>query len=186
LIQVQHNLFARNWRRNDTDEPYPSFGRTRGLFEANVRQFLEFVRKNDLGDPSPAHCEVTYVNHIFGEGVWNRHSEVDRVFTYWRPSGNGFLPELLDAKLATRYSIPDAAGRFAGRLNVAVQPAMKTTASGQESAPLFVATLTARGKPVGVGLDGAFGFLDIGHEWIVRGFAELTTPDMHRAWERTA
>ena len=28
--------------------------------------------------------------------------------------------------------------------------------------------------------------LDIGHDWVVNGFAEITSDDMHTIWERTA
>lgn len=185
LIQVQHNLFARNWRRNDTDESYPSFETTRDRFRDNLRIFQEFIRKHRLGDPRPVQCEVTYVNHIVGDGVWETHSDVHKVFTYWRESGRSFLPAVGDARFATRYAIPDARGNFAGRLHVSAQSAFRRPAGSQNPSPIFIATLTARGRPDGEGLDGALAFLETGHEWIVRGFAEVTTPEMHKVWERS-
>ena len=39
------------------------------------------------------------------------------------------------------------------------------------------------GSP-GEDIEGAFLFLDIGREWIVRGFTSLTTKDMHKVWRR--
>jgi hypothetical protein len=44
--------------------------------------------------------------------------------------------------------------------------------------------MIARGKPLSPDVDGALRFLNIGHEWIVRGFTELTTPEMHSKWDR--
>jgi hypothetical protein len=49
---------------------------------------------------------------------------------------------------------------------------------------MFRFTLTARGQPLGTGLAGVLEFLDLGREWIVTGFDELTTPEMHRLWGR--
>jgi hypothetical protein len=50
--------------------------------------------------------------------------------------------------------------------------------------PMFVLTLTARGRPIGEGIEGALAMLDIGREWIVRGFASVTTRTMHDVWRR--
>ena len=50
--------------------------------------------------------------------------------------------------------------------------------------PIFVLNLTARGEPLGDGVNGAFAFLELARDWIVKGFDELTRPEMHRVWER--
>ena len=44
---------------------------------------------------------------------------------------------------------------------------------------MFVLNLTARGY-----LGHSTDFLDIGREWIVRSFTEMTTKVMHGVWER--
>jgi hypothetical protein len=44
---------------------------------------------------------------------------------------------------------------------------------------MFVMELTARGQ-VGTGTE----FFDLGRKWIVKSFAELTTPAMHKIWGR--
>jgi hypothetical protein len=50
--------------------------------------------------------------------------------------------------------------------------------------PVYVLEMVARGQPLGPGLDGAVALLDLGHEYIVRGFADLTTRRMHEVWGR--
>jgi hypothetical protein len=45
-------------------------------------------------------------------------------------------------------------------------------------------TLTARGQPLGAGIDGIIAFLNLGREYIVRGFTSFTTPQMHETWGR--
>jgi hypothetical protein len=67
-----------------------------------------------------------------------------------------------------------------GRLHIAAEPAFRRS----DSSPIVVLTLTARGRPLGVGLDGVLAFLDLGHEWIVRAFDSVTTSKMHRIWGR--
>ena len=50
--------------------------------------------------------------------------------------------------------------------------------------PVWLMNLSARGIPLGPGVGGAFDFFDLAREWIVRGFADLTTRAMHRSWKR--
>jgi uncharacterized protein (TIGR04255 family) len=179
LIQVQHNRFAYNWRRGETSEPYPRYSAVRAQFDDAFGRFRAFVVEHRLGTVMPVQAEVTYVNHIAGEH--GHHSKVADLMQLWRgaPSGR-FLPELEDARLLVQYSIPDAAGNFLGRLSANLQPGYVRATAAQ----ILSLTLTARGRPLTPDIDGAFGFLDIGHEWIVRGFAEITTPEMHQLWER--
>lgn len=47
---------------------------------------------------------------------------------------------------------------------------------------MYVLTLTARGK-ANEGCD-LMEFVDMAHEWIVRGFADVTTKDMQKEWGR--
>lgn len=56
-----------------------------------------------------------------------------------------------------------------------VQPALRAT----DNKPMYVMSLTARGL-YGVGMD----FLDIGRQWIVKSFEQLTTEEMHRIWRK--
>jgi len=176
LLQLQQDRFARNWRAA-ANVDYPSYDRIRGPFEEDLKSFEIFLRDERIGELTPVQCEVTYVNHIRRAGVWRSHGDLERVFTQWASPAREFLPHVEDGQFVSRYQIRSD-GRFVGRLHTSVQPAFA------EDDPIFLLTLTARGNPLGTGLDGALKFLDLGHEWIVRGFAELTTVEMHRAWER--
>ena len=68
-----------------------------------------------------------------------------------------------------------------GRLHATLQPAWKKI----DNSPILVLNMTARGVPLGKGIDGAFSFFDLGREWIVKGFAEITTPEMQRTWGKS-
>ncbi|HUE08033.1 MAG TPA: hypothetical protein VMP41_11445, partial [Acidimicrobiales bacterium] len=61
-----------------------------------------------------------------------------------------------------------------------VQPAFQR----EDNQPVIALTLLARGAPRTTDATGVVEFLRLGHEWIVRGFADLTTAAMHDEWER--
>ena len=183
LLQIQQDRISRNWRRAGTSEEYPSYDNIRGPFQDDLRLISEFFAANGLGVVRPKQAEVTYVNHIVPGEVWKHHGELHRVFVNWKNPPDNFLPKPEDATFVSRYVIR-LHGNFVGRLHVSLQPAMVRASDGK-STQVFVFTLTARGKPLGKGIEGALEFLQLGHDWIVNAFADLTTEEMHQVWERT-
>lgn len=182
LLQVQRDRFTRNWTRRSLDESYPSYRTLLPPFQTDFEEFCEFLAANDLETPSITQCELTYINPIHAGEAWERLGQLDQALAPWSGSySEGFLPEPEDVQLAMRYRIPDSSGSPVGRLVVTVQPG-NDSASGR---PLYLLSMVARGRPIGVGLDGALAFLNLAHEWIVRSFTTLTTPRMHALWERT-
>lgn len=184
LLQVQRDWMGQNWRRQSADEVYPHFDEVRAALCRNWGQFTTYLSLHDMGSPRVTQCEVTYVNAINPGGMWSSFGDLDRVFTVARRrAAHAFLPRPDDETIQLRYSIP-AQGRDepAGRLHVSIQPALRQP--GPEA--IFVMTLTARGVPLSQSDPGPFLFLDIAHEWIVRGFVDLTTARMHEVWGRSA
>jgi uncharacterized protein (TIGR04255 family) len=183
LLQIQHNRIARNWRRANTSASYPSYQSIRKPFQDDLEKIARFFSTNGIAtELVPKQCEVTYVNHIVAGEGWESHADIGNVLVTWQESDREFLPRIEDARMAWRYIIR-LKGSFLGRLHVSLQPAYRTQ-EGRDG-PIFVLTLTARGKPLNKTIEGALEFLDIGHEWIVRGFAELTTPMMReKVWQQ--
>jgi uncharacterized protein (TIGR04255 family) len=181
LIQMQVNRFIHNWRKVEGMEPYPHYEPIREKFRSEVAVLEEFLREEKLGRLAVNQCEVTYVNHVEPSGVWDRHGQLEKVFSMWSGLVNAsFLPDPEDAGLHMRFVIPDETGQPIGRLHVVVHPAWKKT----DNSPILALNLTARGGPIGDGIEGAFAFFDLARKWIVKGFADLTTPEMQRVWER--
>ena len=178
LIQVQQDRFVFNWRRME-DEDYPRHEQVRASFDENFGIFKAFLADERLGKPRLNQWELTYVNHIPAGDGWHRHGELGAVVPMLSSSGKGaFLPEPEDIALRVRYRMPDREGGVS-RLFVVANPGFNS--SGM---PVLGLTLTARG---GLGQGGASSLgsrLDTGREWIVRGFAEVTSRTMHRHWER--
>jgi len=181
LIQVQADRFIHNWRKMQGLEPYPHYEPIRDKFRGEVAILEQFLKDEKLGTLAVNQCEVTYINHIEPSGVWERHGQLEKVFRNWKHlSESVFLPEPQDAAGRLRFVIRNEAGAPVGRLHVAVQPAWKKA----DNSPILALNLTARGAPLGEGIVGAFAFFDLGRRWIVKGFADLTTPEMHQVWER--
>ncbi|MFP3941453.1 MAG: TIGR04255 family protein [Thermoanaerobaculia bacterium] len=182
LIQLQSDRFLHNWRKRGPEDTYPRYEGIRQSFERELSLFQSFLTDHGLSHPEPNQCEVTYVNHIFPGDVWEHHSQLDRVLTITSGQySDDFLGGPEDSRFAARYIIPDHQGTPLGRLHISAKPGFEVS-TGQ---PIIVLELTARGQPQGEGTRGVLPFLDLGREWIVRGFTSITTPAMHQIWERT-
>jgi uncharacterized protein (TIGR04255 family) len=182
LIQIQADRFVCNWRNtHDPSERYPRYTFLKKAFEEQMRGFRDFLSREDLGHLKPTQWEVTYVNHIVAGEGWDRHGQIQNVFAFWSGRhSDEFLQEPEDASCRLRYGIRDEAGAWAGRLNVELTPAFSR--SGRS--PMFVLKLTARGAPSGEDDESILRSLDIGHDWVVRGFCSITTEPMHQIWRR--
>jgi uncharacterized protein (TIGR04255 family) len=181
LIQVQADRFIHNWRKIEGLEPYPRYEPIRDRFRGEVSILEQFLKDEGFAAPVVNQCEVTYVNHIETSGVWEAHGRLDKVLRNWSPPTKGsFLPVPEDGGARLRFVIPGEAGKPVGRFHAVLQPAWKKA----DNTPIFVLNLTARGEPLGEGIEGAFTFFDLGRKWIVKGFADLTTPEMQQVWER--
>ena len=182
LVQLQPDRFGYNWRKLSPKDQYPSYAVIRGKFSTQWTDFERFIAENKLERLAPVQCEVTYVNHIRSQGIWADHSEIQKVIPSLTPQlTEGFLPSPEAVRYAPSYLIPGADGTPFGRLHVAVNSVYLP----EETEPIIYMQLTARAAPNEENLKGILQTLDVGHEWIVRGFATLTSSEMHDAWRRT-
>jgi len=181
LIQVQPDRFAQNWRKIEGDEDYPRYEHIRATFLKNLATFERFVHDEKIGELKPNQCELTYVNHIVSGPGWQHHGELGKILTLFETRyTEEFLPELEEARVSGAYLIPASNGEPLGRLRFSIDSAFRRA----DNKPIMVLNLVARGRPDGTGTDGVMKFLDTGHEWIVRGFAAMTTAEMHKIWGR--
>lgn len=177
LIQLQRDRFLFNWRKVKDEDVYPHYENIKPDFTAKWEEFCRFLTDAGLEKPEVNQCEVTYVNHIhLGQG-WKSYGELKNVIACWsgETSGN-FLPEPESVNIGARYVLPDGKGR----LHVLMQPAIRRT----DAKEILQLNLTARGKPESSALQHLLEWLDLGHEWIVRGFTDFTSKTMHEHWGR--
>jgi uncharacterized protein (TIGR04255 family) len=187
LIQVQTDRFLRNWRRYHNDSiPYPSYETSgRPGFENDLGNFREFAKDQGLGELAVDQCEMTYINHIRPCGVWAEFAQLDKVFRGWGSS----YPALVGSRANTigcrvRHEVADDQGKYVGHLYVELDSGY-LPGSNEELTPLFQFQLIVRGRPLGEGMLGVMQFMDFAHCAIVKSFTDVTTPEMHKVWERT-
>lgn len=182
LIQIQQDRFARNWRKVEETDDYPRYDdHIRGEFLNDLTDFLEFTRAKSIGEVFPIQCEVAYVNLILSGEGWETHADCGEVFT---PLSRDYAAdsrcEIEELKFVSRHLIKSSEEEFLGRLHTTMQPVFV----GADETPGFNLTLVARGRPLSNDLDGIMGFVDLGREHIVHGFADVTRPAMHKIWKR--
>jgi uncharacterized protein (TIGR04255 family) len=177
LLQLQQDRFVRNWKKVGAGDTYPRYETIRASFIDELNKFRRFLAAQEMGNLVPNQCEVTYVNHIplaeardlgrVGDVIaaWSGRFSDDRLST----------PETVE--IATHHPIL-VDGEPVGRLHIAMTPGYL------ESGPLLVLMLTARGRPAGSSDEQILSFLNLGRDQIVRGFASVTTPQMHAHWGR--
>lgn len=176
LTQVQTNRFIHNWRKLKPEDVYVHYDRIKPSFSQEWKTFCKFLEEADLGKPEINQCEITYVNHIeLGQG-WNSYGELNKVISCWSGKYSGkFLSAPESINIGARYGLPDKRGR----LHIQMQPAIT-----QDAKEILQLNLTARGKPESADMEHVLEWFDLGHEWIVRGFTDLTAKDMHDFWGR--
>jgi len=178
LIQVQRDRFIINWRKVHGDEIYPRYDKEmRPLFEREWRHFKQFVNDENLGPIDVQQCEVTYVNDVIkGEG-WNTIPESLTLLSHWVDQGSdGFLPAPERLNMAASFRMPDDQGR----LHFTTQYVLRQIDNREAIQMHFV----ARGKPKSSSNHDVISWLDLGREWIVRGFTDVTSRRAHGLWKR--
>jgi uncharacterized protein (TIGR04255 family) len=179
LIQVQSDRFVVNWRKLDECEKYPQyFNGLRQRFKTEWEEFFKFLSEQKIGTADVQQCELTYVNTVFRGDGWNDYAGAIKLLRRWWDEGSAdFLPQPETLGITGSFQMPGERGR----LHFVVQPAFSPVA--QKDA--LQLQLIARGKPASNQVDDVLGWMDLAHEWIVRGFVDLTSPVAHKLWERT-
>ena len=180
IIQVQRDRFLHNWKKVRPADEYPRYAKVMDLFRGHLANFESFVTDIGLGGIEPLQYELTYVNHVpQGEG-FEALERVGKVLPDigWRPTAGRFLPTPEHLNWRASFMLPNKAGRLHA-----------TTRNGvrrEDDKPILLLELTARG----FGKDSSRGemwkWFDLGHDWIVRAFVDLTGTDIQRdIWKRT-
>jgi uncharacterized protein (TIGR04255 family) len=179
LIQLQSDRLIVNWRRDEKGTPYPHFEAVQEVFTKAFDELEALLKAEDVSIAANQ-CEVVYINPIRIADTGISLSEPQRIFRVLSAERGSEWQEPLEHVLCNvRYQLKDQAGSPYGRLTV-------TLASGAaaDQSPAFQLELTARGAPQGAGREGIVAFHNQGHRAVARCFAAITTPEMHKLWER--
>jgi uncharacterized protein (TIGR04255 family) len=176
LVQVQNHTVAHNWRRRGSGE-YPHYSALREALSRYLHELEDLLRAAGKPRLEPNWCEVTYINHV-PQAVDADRLPLDEVLTMVSAMDSPtFLPPAEDAQLAARFRIEEN-GAPVGRLTVLAAPAISAI-DGQK---IWALTMSAKALSAEPNVLSAFERLDLCHEWVVRGFRDVTTARMHDVW----
>lgn len=140
----------------------------------------EALSKAGLDPMVPTMCELVYLSPIDSGQGWDDFADLGAVLAPWSgKTSDEFLPQVAAVRTSMTYPLPDEAGW----LHVETNPARRLA----DGRPALMLQMRAVGAPFEKSLEGgrpALKSLDLGHEWIIRGFTSVTTPAMHQIWER--
>jgi uncharacterized protein (TIGR04255 family) len=176
LIQIQEDRFIHNWRKISGDEPYPHYDDSiRPTFEKEWVRYQEFLQEHGSKAPEVRRWEVTYVNHLERGREWEELSELGEIVSFWtQPNAPTFLPSPNSVTVQVHYPI----GQQGDYLRVLVQPVIR----GRDEREVLQVRITAAGRTRSSDLGEVLRCLDLGREWVVRGFGDITTAKMHHLW----
>lgn len=176
ILQVQRDRVVHNWRKLTGTETYPRYPELRERLDREWHRFCDFLRDEKLERPKINQAEVLYVNNIEYDKGWSGYGELDKVIAALATpkQKNRFLPLPERVNMQVIYRLEENAGR----LYVSFGPVIRAR-DGKE---VLQMSLTARGAPKSPSDEDVFSWLDLGRKWVVRGFADFTTPEMHKVW----
>lgn len=181
LLQLQHDRFYVNWRSRSDGEPYPRYPTMLRMYEEKMAVIADVFRQEGVGDIVPAAYELRYINHILKGEAWERFEDIEKIFPdlAWRNDPKRFLPTPIGGVWSAAFALPNGMGR----LNVRAQPGVRTVKEGKQQ--ILILELSTGGPAASVQSGMAKEWFDVAHEWIVRGFADLTTLDAQtNLWKR--
>jgi uncharacterized protein (TIGR04255 family) len=178
LLQIQRDRFLYNWKRTSFEDPYPSYDVIIGQFEQWLSRFRAFLDEEGLGQLDFRQYELSYVNQILSANGLEAVGEGAILIDHIRnQTGERFLPEAENYNWRTIYTLPDNQGR----LHVLAQTGLLPDAGRA-----LRLDMTARGMPQDPSDEARKRWFGVAHEWITRGFADVTSPVAQRdIWGRT-
>jgi len=132
--------------------------------------------ETELTAPIPVQYELTYRNHIVAPEDWPGLGGIAKVFPdlAWRTNENRFLPAPTDMKWDCSFEMPGQQGR----LHVSLKHGFRK----QDKKRVLVLDLTARGMGSDDTRPAQEEWFAMAHEWVVRGFVDLTSEDAQRSY----
>ena len=178
LIQLQNDKFYFNWRKQQKELNYPRYDKIIKYFKDNLDNLQNFLVEENLGIIKPIECELTYINHIPKGDGWESLDDINKVFRdfIWS-SGERFLPTPISIGGQALFNLPEDRGR----LNVTLRHGERKI----DKHPMLILQNTATGLGADKSIDAIWGWFEIAHEWIVRGFTDLTGAEIQKnIWQR--
>ncbi len=177
LIQFQRDRFVYHWTKpsNASSDCYPRYENIIREFIDHYKKTLKVFKSHGHSMPRPAVMELTYVNLI--EYKQDDMSRISSIFKDmgWE-NGSRFLPPPTRMNLGYGFQIDELKAMLTATIGL-----VQLVKDGSNMLKL---ELSVKG-PLQDHTDTAMmAWCETARKWIVNGFADLTTPEMHTKWER--
>lgn len=179
LIQLQLDRFVYNWRKTSLADVYPRYEPLSHAFLAEWEAFVGLLERESISPPQPDLYELTYLNLIPQGDGWESVADIPRLLRFVDPiQVNPCLQDPDHMDLRMQFPLQDNSGHLVlecslGHWQLADRKTLRIS-------------MTARGLPEsGYSLESLADWFDLGHEAIVKGFADLTSDTAAQLWGRT-
>jgi uncharacterized protein (TIGR04255 family) len=172
LIQFQNDRFYFNWRKKERE--YPHYDHVISNFETVLNAVEDFLKECELGELEPMEYELSYINHIPKGIGWSTIDDLPEIFSefIWHKTKARFLPNPENINWTSRFPFNENKSHLTVSLKQAIRK--------EDELPILIFELKANGIDRENDIRNWF---DLAHQWIVRGFTDLTTKKMHKIWE---
>ena len=169
LVQLQPGRFLFNWRWREASGSYPRYEVLSKEFAGLFAKFQKFIDGHELGELEIQEFELTYINHVFERDGWKLPDITGQVVDHliWDQGRYRFLPRPETINWQAKFVFGDQPGGLFAKLG----PAKHT----KREAQLLILELSARGLPAEAPAHHMMDWFGHAHQWIVRGFEDLTT-----------
>lgn len=173
VLQLQGDRLMHNWRKVEGEGAYPRYAKASSRFFDAWDSLLTFCDREHFSMPVVDQLELTYINHISVTDNSDPFKEANIVFPDIRwQQRHEFLPQPETLFWKTAFILPDRMGR----LHVSLRHASRR----KDNWPVLLFELTARGMPPDGSLASIKDWFDLSHQWIVRGFSDLTDQQIQK------
>lgn len=170
LIQIQKNKFLLNWRKKD--KSYPHYEDVSERFFKYLKEFSDFLIKNDLGPIEYTEFELSYFNHIPRGDGWDDWKSIGNLFPdlAWKNENHRFLSNPEGIIWQPVFKLPDNNGQ----LLVKIQPVTRL----MDGIPVIIFEITANSKNSNKADKDIHEWFNRSHEFITKSFEDLTSHEV--------
>lgn len=170
LLQVQPNVFVRNWKAIEAEHKYCHYSDLKPMFQEDWAAYRQFLKDESLPEPNVFQCDVTYINHFVKGREWETLEDIGALFPRMKFEFKGAL--------VTSFSVAATVADNQVRMDAA--PALRP-----DGTPIIQLTLNVSGKPASTSEADSWAKLDDCHKLLVETFAEITSEALQsNVWKR--
>lgn len=180
ILQLQRSALLANWLRDATQQ-YVDFAERKASYDQILQELIAFVDHSGFDPLTPKLAMVRYINHVPLEQLDGLPEAYQSTLCGWsNDTSDDWLPAADQLTFNLGYPFPESHGR----LDVVVSPAKQLSDEQFRIRIDLTAIINLADMSGQDDWNVALQAIDQAHEWVVRGFASLTTPTMHQQWKR--